>query len=262
MYIRNFLEKMYVTIYGNRFFESYSINCKDNIVDKGDTMHYKKAVTFSYDDGVEQDRRLVELFNYYGMKCTFNLNTGIQLPESCFEIEGVSIHRMHQDGLSELYKGHEIAVHGLTHAAPDGLSKAELEKEFLTDAKNIERLYGKYPVGMAYAYGVVTKEATDYLSKIGIRYARTVGSSYGFEFPTDLMHLEATCHHNDERLYELAEAFLQEKGSKDKPKLFYIWGHSYEFDVNQNWERMEKLCEILAGREDIFYGTNAECLLQ
>ena len=30
------------------------------------------ALTFSYDDGCAQDRRLVELFNKYGMKCTCN----------------------------------------------------------------------------------------------------------------------------------------------------------------------------------------------
>ena len=34
-----------------------------------------KALTFSYDDGVEQDRRLVELFNKNNLKCTFNLNS-------------------------------------------------------------------------------------------------------------------------------------------------------------------------------------------
>ena len=38
----------------------------------------KKAVTFSYDDGVTQDRRLVEMMNTYGVKGTFNLNSGIQ----------------------------------------------------------------------------------------------------------------------------------------------------------------------------------------
>lgn len=224
-------------------------------------MRYKKAVTFSYDDGIEQDRRLVELFNYYGMKCTFNLNTGIQNPGSEFEIEGVRIHRMPQEGLSELYKGHEIAVHGLTHTAPSVLSEAGLEGEFLFDAKNIECLYGKYPLGMAYAYGVVTDEAVEYLSKIGIRYARTVGSTHGFALPKDLMHLEATCHHQDEKLFALAEEFLEAKATEENPMLFYVWGHSYEFDVNKNWERMEKLCELLAGKDDIFYGTNADCLL-
>lgn len=224
-------------------------------------MHYKKAVTFSYDDGIEQDRRLVELLNYYGMKCTFNLNTGIQTPGSNFEINGIKIQRMPQEGLAELYKGHEIAVHGLTHCAPGALSARGLEGEFLADAKNIEQLYGKYPVGMAYAYGDVSETAVSYLSGIGIRYARTVGSTHDFSIPKDLMHLEATCHHQDEKLFELADRFLSTEPEKDEPMLFYIWGHSYEFDVNNNWERMEKLCEMLAGKDDIFYGTNAECLL-
>lgn len=51
----------------------------------------KKMLTFSYDDGIYQDERLVEIFNKYGMKATFNLNTGIQSPESNFEIEGIKI---------------------------------------------------------------------------------------------------------------------------------------------------------------------------
>ncbi len=36
-----------------------------------------KYLTFSYDDGVTQDIRLIELFNKYGMKATFNINSGL-----------------------------------------------------------------------------------------------------------------------------------------------------------------------------------------
>ena len=35
-----------------------------------------KVFTLSYDDGVTQDRRLVEIFNKYSVKCTFNLGCG------------------------------------------------------------------------------------------------------------------------------------------------------------------------------------------
>lgn len=222
---------------------------------------YQKAVTFSYDDGIEQDRRLVEIFNRYGMKCTFNLNTGIQKQESQFEIEGVHIHRMNQKDIGDLYKGHEIALHGLTHAGPPELADEQFAKEFLQDAKNIERIYGKYPVGMAYAYGSYDQRVVDYLKSIGIRYGRTVGSTHGFDLPKEPMLLEATCHHNDEKLFDLAKQFLEAEPDDGKPMLFYIWGHSYEFDVNRNWDRIERLCDMLAGHEDIFYGTNAECLL-
>lgn len=223
-------------------------------------MQYSKAVTFSYDDGIEQDRRLVELFNYYGMKCTFNLNTGIQSPESNFDIEGVHISRMEQEGLADLYLGHEIASHGLTHSGLTGLTEEELAAEFLPDMDNIERIYGKRPVGMAYAYGDCDERIAAYLKSIGIKYGRTVGSTHDFKLPDNPLLLEATCHHKDEKLFELCDAFLEAKATPDAPMLFYIWGHSYEFDVDNNWERIEKLCDKLSGHNDIFYGTNAQCL--
>lgn len=36
----------------------------------------EKALTFSYDDGRVFDRKLVEIFNRYGVKGTFHLNSG------------------------------------------------------------------------------------------------------------------------------------------------------------------------------------------
>ena len=220
-----------------------------------------QAVTFSYDDGIEQDRKLVEIFNKYGMKATFNLNTGIQTPESNFEIEGVYINRMKQEGLEELYRGHEITTHGLTHAAPTGMTKEQLDKEFLTDMSNIERIYGTYPVGMAYAYGCVDDEVVKYLKSIGIKYGRTVEASHSFEIPKEPLKLKATCHHDDDMLFELAEKFLKAEPKENEQMLFYVWGHSYEFDVNNNWDRIEEFCKMMSGKADIFYGTNRECLV-
>ena len=222
---------------------------------------YRKALTFSYDDGIEQDRKLVEIFNKYGMKATFNLNTGIQTPESNFEIEGVYINRMKQEGLEELYRGHEIATHGLTHAAPTGMTKEQLDKEFLTDMSNIERIYGTYPVGMAYAYGCVDDEVVKYLKSIGIKYGSTVEASHSFEIPKEPLKLKATCHHDDDMLFELAEKFLKAEPKENEQMLFYVWGHSYEFDVNNNWDRIEEFCKMMSGKADIFYGTNRECLV-
>lgn len=225
-------------------------------------MAYRKALTFSYDDGIEQDRKLVDIFNHYGMKATFNLNTGIQSNDSCFEINGVHIQRMEQEGLCRLYNGHEIAVHGLRHIAPDSLRQEEYRQEFISDAENIERIYGKYPVGMAYAYGVFNDEVIRYLKDVGFKYGRTVGATHSFDMPDEPLKLESTCHHDDEMLFHLAEEFLEADPAENERLLFYIWGHSYEFDVNNNWSRIEKLCQMLGGRDDIFYGTNSQCLLE
>lgn len=36
-----------------------------------------RAFTLSYDDGVVQDRRLAEIFRERGLKCTFNIGSGL-----------------------------------------------------------------------------------------------------------------------------------------------------------------------------------------
>lgn len=223
-------------------------------------MEYQKAVMFSYDDGVLQDRQLVKIFNTYGVKCTFNLNTGIQSRESSFEIDGKPVCRMNQEEIGDLYQGHEIAVHGLTHAAPQKLDEEQLENEFGKDIANITKIYGNKPVGMAYAYGVYDDITIEYLQRQGIRYGRTVEVTHSFEIPENPMLLRGTCHHDDEKLFELAEQFLAAKPAPKEQMLFYVWGHSYEFYVKDNWNRIEELCRMLHGRKDIFYGTNRQCL--
>ncbi|BCN30514.1 polysaccharide deacetylase family protein [Anaeromicropila herbilytica] len=218
-----------------------------------------KAVTFSYDDGIYQDKRLVELLNRYQLKCTFNLNSGIQSEESNWEDHGIHIKRMEKDNLKELYQGHEIAVHGLTHASLVGLTEEQMNYEIDEDKKNLEQFFGQKMVGMAYAYGTYNDEVVDMLRRNGIQYARTVESTNNFELQSDLLRFKPTCHHNEKELFTLAERFLQME--PETPQIFYIWGHSYEFDVDNNWEIIEEFFKLISGRDDIYYGTNSEVLL-
>lgn len=96
----------------------------------------EKAVTFSYDDGVTQDRRLVEMMNTYGVKGTFNLNSGMQSYANVWEHpKGLLIHRMNTEGLKELYQGHEIAAHCLTHADLPKYDEETIRNEILEDKK-------------------------------------------------------------------------------------------------------------------------------
>ncbi len=219
----------------------------------------KKAVTFSYDDGVTQDKRLTELFNYYRAKCTFNLNSGLQSYASSWDNKGLTIHRMNALDLPELYKGHEIAVHCLTHANLTECDEDTIYNEVLVDKQNLERMFGRSMNGMAYPFGTYNDEVVKILRKCGIQYSRTVDSSKAFDIPQDLLRLKPTCHHDDTDIMALIDDFLNFR--QETPQLFYIWGHSYEFDVNNNWDRMEKILDKLAGKEEIFYGTNSQVLL-
>ena len=94
-----------------------------------------KYVTFSFDDGVEQDKRFVSELNKYGFKATFNINTGIQTRANCWVNNGVEIHRMNIKGLKELYAGHEVAVHSLTHPFLEKLDDETVFNELYYDKK-------------------------------------------------------------------------------------------------------------------------------
>ena len=41
-------------------------------------------------------------------------------------------------------------------------------------------------------------------------------------------------------------------------KLLYVWGHSYEFDNDDNWPLIEEFCQAMGGQDDVWYATNIE----
>jgi peptidoglycan-N-acetylglucosamine deacetylase len=216
----------------------------------------RKALTMSYDDGVRQDIRLVTIFNKYGIRGTFNLNSGNMNKESGWNLKGVEISRLSREEVGELYKGHEIAAHSLTHPHLESLSKEELIYEIMEDRKNLEEISG-YPVrGFAYPFGTYNQEVIGALAGMGIEYARTVETTGGFKIPEKLLALASTCHHNDNLLEKGREFLSLNRGGN--LNLMYVWGHSYEFDVDNNWEVIEEFCSEVSNDEDIWYATNME----
>lgn len=223
------------------------------------TQTYQKAVTFSYDDGVMQDARLIEILNRYGLKATFNINTGIGKGEGIFVKNDIVIDRFNLEELKPLYAGHEVAVHTLTHPHLPGLTREEMIHQLEGDRQKIESVFGNPVQGMAYPFGTYNDEVVEVLHELNFKYARTVESNHEFEVQTDLLRLKPTCHHNDPMLPVLIEKFISTPA--DTPQIIYIWGHSYEFDVDNNWEYFEEICKKIAGHADIFYGTNTEVLI-
>ena len=209
-----------------------------------------KALTMSYDDGRDEDRRLVALFNKHGIKGTFNLNYGIDWDSRTDEL------RVPITEYKELYKGHEMASHTYTHPTIERCPLEQVVEQILEDRKGLEAIAG-YPVrGLAYPNGSYSEEIEKLLPALGIRYARIVGSSDNFAMPRNFMEWKATCHHNH-NLLELGKQFI-ELFKTQYLYLMYVWGHSYEFTSKGNWEHMEEFCQLVGGRDDIWYATNIE----
>ena len=223
-----------------------------------------KALTLSYDDGCAEDIRFADLLAKYGIKCTFNFVSNTFTKERSLPTEQVKEHI--------LGNGHEIAVHGSHHKALGIVRPIDGIRDVLDCRTELENRYGRIIRGMAYPESGITKFANEasyqniksYLTELGIVYSRTLaGDNNSFELPQDWHAWMPTAHHDNPKIYEYVDEFLsfdysQKKYRMARPRLFYLWGHSYEFEMKNNWEHIEAICEKLANKDDIWYATNIE----
>ena len=223
-----------------------------------------KAVTFSYDDGSATDKRLAEIFTKYGMKGTFNFNSEKLFARIYSKEEAEEIFFSH---------GHEIAVHGTNHRANGNCRPIEGIRDVLDCRIELEQRYGRIIRGMAYPDSGIRRfgnfsnyeEIKHYLKELDIAYARTLGEdNKKFELPADFHAWMPSAHHSNPEIMDYVEAFLNIDTSTKVyhaarvPRLLYIWGHSFEFEGNKNWELIEEICEKLANNDEIWYATNIE----
>ncbi len=228
-----------------------------------------KALTFSYDDGCADDIRLADIMTKYGVKGTFNFHN-----EELKDILKNS--RMTKEEVYEhiLNPGHEVAAHGAFHRASAQQIALDGIHDVLFNRLELEERYDRIIRGMAYpdtgirrfANGATYENIKRYLTDLGIAYARTLGSDNDdFMLPTDWHAWMPTAHHNNPKLMEYADKFLKEDvcsmetyPSRRTPLLFFVWGHSFEFRLKDNWNVIEEFCEKMGGRDDIWYATNIE----
>lgn len=209
-----------------------------------------KALTMSYDDGMVEDERLVGIFNENGIKGTFNLNAGLL--------------RMPAERIKELYKGHEVATHTYTHPTIARCPLVEVAAEILKDRYTLEEITGDVVCGHAYPNGSYNEEIKELFRKLGIAYGRVTspnpeGGMKVYALPEDPLEWHPTCHHKDPTLMERGKWLVNNK-SRHYLRLMYVWGHSYEFRNDNNWELIEDFCKLVGGHEDIWYATNIEII--
>ena len=227
-----------------------------------------KAITFSFDDGVLQDIKLIEIFNKYGLKGTFNLNSGrLGVVSKTAIVNGVEVVTngvVRPQDVKCVYDGQEVAVHTLVHPALCKLDDDSVVYQVETDRKILSDLCGYEVVGMAYPGGPPNndkKVQSLVKERTGVKYARSYPSTHTFELPKNLYEIESSVYfQHPDKMFELGQEFLNLK--TETPKLFYVWGHSYELDQDKiSWERFEEFLKMMSNKTDIFYGTNKQVLL-
>ena len=224
-----------------------------------------KALTLSYDDGSSHDMRFLETINKYGLKCTFNL-----VGDSVAKDAGTMNNEYIRENI--LGKGHEVATHGYFHRAQDLIRPIEGIKEVYDSRVALEKEFGMIIRGMAFPDRGINRierpetfaRIRSYLSELDIAYCRTLGGDNdSFALPDDFLCWMPTAHHDNPKIFEYIEKFTSMDVdnmycASRGPKLFYIWGHSFEFENKGNWEHLDRICASLSGFDDVWYATNIE----
>ena len=210
----------------------------------------KRAITMSYDDAHQYDKALIPIFNQYGFKGSFHLNS-VRIGDG----------KTHTDSEAKaLYSGHECSVHTLTHPCLIELPDRELYDELMLDRARIEEICGYTVRGMSYPYGHCNDRIAEVARFCGMKYARTTVSTGDFRLPENFLKWNPTCHHNAD-LGALLEKFTAPRNDRvyNMP-CFYIWGHSYEFDAEHNNDlyKMEDFCKKASNLDPTWYATNIE----
>lgn len=203
------------------------------------------ALTMSFDDGRIYDRKLIEIFNHYGIKGTFHLNSGFLSKPGYVQ----------KEELTTLYQGHEIACHTVSHPHLTQLAPSSCITEVIEDKKTLEQLCG-YPIrGMSLPFGDYDENTLQMIKSCGIEYVRTVQSTKKYQPPKRWLEWHPTIHlRQDDPL--LWEKFIENRF--EEMRLLYVWGHSYEFNDNDTWDMIEAFCQRAAANPDIWFATNIE----
>lgn len=223
----------------------------------------KKAVTFSFDDGTLQDVRLIDILNKYDLKGTFNICSALLGTPNTIIRHGRPIEhgKVRAEDVRSIYAGHEVAVHTLTHPWLDRLEDDEIVREIEEDRLRLSELCGYEVFGMAYPFGIYDERILSLMrERTGIKYSRTIKNTHAFDLPRseELLTWHPSAYYIEPDFETLVDEFLALDA--DEPRLLYVWGHSFELDSDIGDATFDRICKKLAGREDIFYGTNREVL--
>ncbi len=211
----------------------------------------RHAVTFSFDDGVSTDRRVLEKFNEWGLKATWNLNSGFFGGHH----GGGDCPYVRASEVAALYHGHEVAIHTVSHPVLTRLDGPQIAREVLDDRRALEDLVGYPARGMAYPFGRFDERVIGVLRSLGVAYCRTVETHEHCFPPIEPLAWGATGHMFAPGIPAIWENLYADPWNNH---VFFIWGHTYEFKVNNDWDALERIFKPLSGKPDVWYCTNIE----
>lgn len=234
----------------------------------------RKFFAWSFDDGLEQDKKIIEILKKYNLGATFHLNSGLfgdktyegrignlgmsETPYDTFNPKAFHLlpyaehFRIPEDEINQVYDGFEIASHTSHHVNLLKCSEEQRRAEIISDVRSLSKLTGQSVTGFAYPYGAGAKVSHEALKAAGVKYARLAVSKPNFRFPEDPLAMPISCWHISGKTFERLEEFFAMETEEDL--FFLMFAHGYEFDFNtkeSSWDKFTKICETVAAHKDV-----------
>ena len=199
-----------------------------------------KIFLISFDDGTVWDGRFVDLLNKYGMKATFNLNSGLEDFVWHYE-DRFPVRRQILSETVEQYRSHEIASHSLHHHWLNSLTPPQLSREVGEDCETLRKIFGLKEIGFGVPFTACGQREINIIKKY-VRYIRLSEFADSFALPEDPYHIPIHGLYNQPDIRDRIAAFAR----NDLPvSLFVMAGHSYELEVLDHWGYMEELLRYI-----------------
>ena len=216
--------------------------------------------TSSWDDGNSADLKLVKILKEFGIKGTFYIPIN-------WKYKNLS-----ENEIKKISKFFEIGCHSFSHNNLTQLDSKDVEIEVNKSKVILEEIVNNRIKCFSYPFGKLNTLVINTVKKSGFTYGRT-SNAYDFEFPENLFKSNITISVSNRTLRFLNPRFslialknhlkwdkIAKKilMNKKKPKIFHLFGHSWEIEKENNWESLINFLDYLLKIEDVEFMTNGE----
>ena len=182
--------------------------------------------------------------------------------------------------IADLSQDFEVGAHSMTHRRLPAISEQEAAREITESKAVLEQVIGKEIKVFCYPGGAYTKLHAQLVKDAGYRYARTVARhTFTVDDPYeagtslhvynhnhrpgfDLWHTARFVKFQPIKILRCLEWDALAKAMFDQVikegGIYHIWGHSWEIDEHDDWERLESVFRYISGSPKVSYVTNGE----
>ncbi len=203
-----------------------------------------KRFVFAIDDGTIFDEKVIAIFNKYGIKATFNLNSGLQ--DFVWFKDWLEVRRLRLEENKHLYDGHEVASHSLTHPFHTSLSDEGVSWEVGEDIHNLRNIFQREIESFSFPFDGFDERTISIIKGLGISHIILPCIDDSFRYPMDTCHIKVTSWNIEDALFKV-KRFIED----EQAELFVYLSHSYDYEYDHSYDKLEELCQIVTDRKDI-----------